>query len=123
MYVKPNQTKKVDGKKLKVFDPVHKDFLPDEGREVTNNTYWTRRLQANDIVLADSSISSTKTESKAKNASTPKQAKPKPAKSVTKKEKVALNAKKDTAINSDTHKTDKPVESEKKQAAIEEKGE
>lgn len=52
MRVKPNPNKKVGDKALKVFDPVHCDYLPEEGREVPNNAYWMRRLQVQDVVEA-----------------------------------------------------------------------
>lgn len=50
MFVKPNPEKTVDGKALEVFDPVRRDFIPEEGREVPNNAYWLRRLQTADVV-------------------------------------------------------------------------
>ena len=43
MYVKPS-------KGLKVRDPQLLDFLPDEGREVPETTYWHRRLRDGDVV-------------------------------------------------------------------------
>ena len=46
MFVKPNAD-------LKVRDPVMRDFLPAEGREVDDNDlYWHRRLRDKDVVLA-----------------------------------------------------------------------
>lgn len=50
MFVKPNPNKKVGDATLEVYDPAHRNFLPEEGREVPNNAYWIRRLQAEDVV-------------------------------------------------------------------------
>lgn len=61
MRVKPNQNKKVGDKALKVFDPVHCDYLPEEGREVPNNAYWMRRLQVQDVVEATADAKAEKT--------------------------------------------------------------
>ncbi|WP_110947417.1 DUF2635 domain-containing protein [Pseudomonas bohemica] len=37
---------------LKVRDPVKRDFLPDEGREVPDSDiYWRRRLKVGDATL------------------------------------------------------------------------
>ena len=52
MYVIPNTEKKVDSEILKVYDPVHNDFLPLVGREVSNTAYWVRRLATGDVVMA-----------------------------------------------------------------------
>lgn len=39
---------------LKVRDPVKKDLLPDDGREVPDvDLYWQRRLNDGDVVLAN----------------------------------------------------------------------
>jgi len=62
MRVKPNPNKKVGDKALKVFDPVHCDYLPEEGREVPNNAYWMRRLQVQDVVEATANAKAAKTE-------------------------------------------------------------
>ena len=35
--------------RLKVIDPVRKDILPDEGRDVTDHHYWHRRLRDGDV--------------------------------------------------------------------------
>ena len=44
MYIKP-----ADG--LRVFDPVRKNFIPDEGMEVSDQDfYWARRLRDGDVV-------------------------------------------------------------------------
>ncbi|HEY2010532.1 MAG TPA: DUF2635 domain-containing protein [Rhizomicrobium sp.] len=46
MFVKPNAG-------LKVRDPVMRDFLPAEGREVDDHDlYWHRRLRDKDVLLA-----------------------------------------------------------------------
>lgn len=37
MFIKPLQN-------FKVRDPILKDHLPDEGRNVTPSPYWTRRI-------------------------------------------------------------------------------
>lgn len=53
MYVKLNPDKHTeDGKQIQVFDPVKKKFLPEEGADVPDNVYWTRRLSAGDVVKA-----------------------------------------------------------------------
>jgi hypothetical protein len=36
---------------LRVRDPVKKDFLPDEGREVADSLYWQRRILDKDVEL------------------------------------------------------------------------
>ncbi len=47
MFVKP-----ADG--LKVRDPIKKDHLPPEGREVDEgDIYWARRLRDGDVVKAN----------------------------------------------------------------------
>ena len=65
MRVKPNPNKKVGDKALQVFDPVHCDYLPEEGREVPNNAYWMRRLQVQDVVEATADAKAAKTEPEA----------------------------------------------------------
>ncbi|MEH6477976.1 MAG: DUF2635 domain-containing protein [Sneathiella sp.] len=49
LHLKPNPDKKVDGKPIKVFDPVRKDYLPTEGRNVPNTPYMRRRLRDKDV--------------------------------------------------------------------------
>jgi len=44
IFVKPK-----DG--YKIFDPVLKDFLPPEGREVEASEYWTRLDQDHDVTF------------------------------------------------------------------------
>ncbi len=56
MFVKPGpdpRAPKDAPRLLKVRDPVLKDFLPDEGREVGDHPYWHRRLRDGDVVLAE----------------------------------------------------------------------
>ena len=53
MRVKPNPNKKVGEEKVKVFDPVRREFLPETGRDVPRTAYWLRRLQEGDVVLDD----------------------------------------------------------------------
>ena len=45
MYVKPAEG-------LIVRDPVTKEALPEEGREVPRNQYWNRRLRDKDVLPA-----------------------------------------------------------------------
>lgn len=37
---------------LKIRDPELKDFLPDEGREVAESPYWSRRIRDNDVTVS-----------------------------------------------------------------------
>ncbi|MBX6382081.1 MAG: DUF2635 domain-containing protein [Microbispora sp.] len=46
MYVKPAPG-------LAVRDPDLRDFLPPEGREVPENTYWAARLRDGDVLAAE----------------------------------------------------------------------
>ena len=47
MYIKPRSG-------LKVFDPVRKHFMPEEGTPVDeNDLYWAARLRDGDVVKAD----------------------------------------------------------------------
>lgn len=66
MFVKPNPDRKVGKQSLKVYDPVHRDYLPESGRKVADNAYWMRRLQVKDVILIDEPI---KTKAKAENKS------------------------------------------------------
>jgi hypothetical protein len=60
---------------LKVRDPVKKDYLPVDGREVPDTSiYWTRRIQFGDVVLVDP-----ETPAPAKSVSKDTSAKPVPA--------------------------------------------
>ena len=43
MFVKPKAG-------LRVRDPETRDFLPTEGREVSQSLYWTRRVLCGDVV-------------------------------------------------------------------------
>ena len=36
---------------LKIRDPLSKNFIPDEGKEVPENTYWVRRVAYGDVVV------------------------------------------------------------------------
>jgi hypothetical protein len=48
MYIKPRPG-------LTVFDPVRKQFMPEEGMPVNaNDLYWAARLRDGDVVEADS---------------------------------------------------------------------
>ncbi len=53
MKVKPNPNRKIGKESLKVFDPVHRVFLPESGANVPSNAYWLRRLQTGDVVRVD----------------------------------------------------------------------
>jgi hypothetical protein len=44
MFIKPTSSE------LKVFDPIRKDILPLDGREVEPSPYWTRRFADGDII-------------------------------------------------------------------------
>jgi hypothetical protein len=43
-------------KDMKIADPVANDFLPAEGREVENSTYWSRRIQDEDVVVSKATV-------------------------------------------------------------------
>lgn len=75
MFVKPNPNKKVGDQKLKVFDPVRREFLPDAGRDVPKTPYWQRRLSVGDVVLADVAKAPVKTSNPEKTANSPAPAK------------------------------------------------
>ena len=75
MFVKPNPNKKVGSQKLKVFDPVRREFLPDTGRDVPKTSYWQRRLSVGDVVLAEEEKSSSKTKKARNEAKTSSKAK------------------------------------------------
>lgn len=58
---------------LKVADPVAGDYLPEEGREVAQSTYWLRRIKDGDVRLVkkpapprEAKAETAKTESKGK---------------------------------------------------------
>lgn len=89
MRVKPNPNKKVGKEKIKVFDPVRREFLPENGRDVPKTAYWIRRLQVGDVVSADDKAETnqptpqspaTPNAGKRKKSGTPKADKPKAAK-------------------------------------------
>lgn len=71
MYVKPAQD-------LKVFDPVKRDFLPLEGREVRVSQYWLRRVKVGDCLKGEMA--------KASPAPAPQPKKEAPKKEVSKKQ-------------------------------------
>ncbi len=57
MFVKPAPYRDNDGELnglMRIPDPDRRDFLPDEGREVPQTDYWTRRLRDGDVVLGES---------------------------------------------------------------------
>jgi hypothetical protein len=45
MFIRPKHSQ------LKVPDPVRKDFLPNEGREVESSPYWNRRVNAQEVEI------------------------------------------------------------------------
>lgn len=45
---------------LRVRDPVKKDFLPDEGREVADSLYWQRRLIDGDVETPKAAATATR---------------------------------------------------------------
>jgi hypothetical protein len=54
MFIKPNSLNKTaDGTPVQVFDPIHKDFIPADGRAVPDNEYWFRRLRAGEVIKID----------------------------------------------------------------------
>lgn len=48
MFIKP-------AKGIKIRDPQTKQHLPDEGKDVVENSFWIRCLQSGDVVLCDKS--------------------------------------------------------------------
>ncbi|MBQ8465717.1 MAG: DUF2635 domain-containing protein [Alphaproteobacteria bacterium] len=88
MFVKPNPERKVGKEPLKVYDPVHNDFLPEAGRKVVDNAYWMRRLATKDVVeVAENQPTEEKTAAKAAKNTT---------KAKTNKDKAEAKAKKET---------------------------
>lgn len=63
--IKPNPNKQIEGKPIQVFDPVRKDFLPAEGRDVPRSEYWTRRLADGSAIKVEP-VAKKKTHVKAK---------------------------------------------------------
>jgi hypothetical protein len=53
---------------LKIFDPVHRNFMPDEGIQINAlNSYWIRRIKEGGVVvLKESSKTTTKKATKSK---------------------------------------------------------
>ena len=82
MRVKPNPNKNVGKEKLKVFDPVRREFLPENGRDVPRTAYWLRRLKVGDVILDDGNAPKEAEAPKAKpdNKGQKKTPAPKPAK-------------------------------------------
>lgn len=85
MRVKPNPNKKVGDEKLQVFDPVRREFLPENGRDVPRTAYWLRRLQTGDVILDDGT------------APAPTQTEQRPASQAPKKNAKAKSSKKEKA--------------------------
>lgn len=54
IFLKPNPAQKIDGKPVRVFDPAHRDFLPESGRSVILNVYWVNRLRNNEVLRIES---------------------------------------------------------------------
>ena len=50
VFLKPNPAQKIDGKPVRVFDPAHRDFLPESGRFVFLNIYWINRLRYGEVL-------------------------------------------------------------------------
>lgn len=56
VFLKPNPEQKIDGQPVKVFDPQHRDFLPESGRYVVLNPYWVNRLRYNEVLRAEEKV-------------------------------------------------------------------
>ena len=56
VFLKPNPEQKIDGKPVKVYDPAHRDFLPESGRFVILNPYWVNRLRYNEVLRAEEQV-------------------------------------------------------------------
>lgn len=54
-----------------VRDPVKGTFLPEEGTEVAESMFWTRRLRDGDVIAVDTSAPAVKSSAAAKGADTP----------------------------------------------------
>ncbi len=50
VFLKPNPNNKVEGNPVKVYDPVHRDFMPADGRAVILNPYWLHRLRNGEVL-------------------------------------------------------------------------
>lgn len=50
-----------------VRDPVKGTFLPSEGAEVAESTFWNRRLRDGDVLTVDTSVPAAKSTAAAKN--------------------------------------------------------
>ncbi len=53
VFIKPNPSKKVDGKALRLFNPDTKSEIPAEGAEVALDNYWRGMLERGQIVLLE----------------------------------------------------------------------
>jgi hypothetical protein len=56
----------VPAKARSVPDPEAGDLLPAEGREVTDNSYWRRRLKDEDVTVSDIEAASAKSKAPVK---------------------------------------------------------
>lgn len=50
VFLKPNPDRMVEGTPVKVYDPVHRDFMPTEGRAVMLSTYWVHRIRNGEVL-------------------------------------------------------------------------
>ena len=50
VFLKPNPAQKINGKPVRVFDPAHRDFLPESGRAVFLNFFWVNRLRYGEVL-------------------------------------------------------------------------
>lgn len=46
---------------INVRDPISLRHLPEEGKDVPENTYWKRRIKSGDVVLCTESVLSSQT--------------------------------------------------------------
>ncbi len=53
VFIKPNPSKKVDGKPLRLFNPDTKSELPTNGAEVILDSYWKGMLDRGQIILLE----------------------------------------------------------------------
>jgi hypothetical protein len=56
MFVKPADRVNEEGRPILTRDPDLGDFLPAEGRNVPETTYWHRRVRDGDVVVADADV-------------------------------------------------------------------
>lgn len=50
VFLKPNPKHLVEGKPVKVYDPLHRDFMPADGRAVLLNPYWIHRMRNGEVL-------------------------------------------------------------------------